>query len=430
MMYTSVVTLTNLGQYDGSPELRLGSDGMFYGAEPRGGALGHGSLYKTSIDGAITLFPFDGTNGDLPGGLPVEAPDGKFYGVAGSGGTFGAGTVYCLETNGNLKAIYSFDGTNGGNPSGLLMRTNGELYGMTYAGGVGYDGTPYSGAGVFFKVTTNGQFTLIANFTETNVYPVGPFEGSDGNFYGYTIFGGLYQYGTIFRVTPDGEVSTLVTFDGTNGASPRPLLLGSDGAFYGCTGGSTAFKLTTNGDFTILHTFSPQTGFASWGALVEVTNGLFYGTTHSGGLNGAGTIFQLSTNGDYTVLLNFDSTWSGDSFPLNGLAKGPDGNYYGITSQPRREIYCLRPVAAPPFQTTVLNGQINFSWNSWGGLTYQLGYKTNLNDPNWTFLSGSAADTNSVGSYSEQIDPTAPRFYSLRIHIRENWWGQPALTFP
>lgn len=442
LMYTTVVPLADLGQIDIVPELRLGSDGMLYGAVPHGGAFGHGSLYKTSIDGAITFIPFDGTNGDLPGGLPVEAPDGKFYGAASGGGSMGGGTVYCLETNGNLKAIYSFDMTNGGNPGGLLMRTNGELYGMTVAGGIGYDGTPYSGAGVFFKLTTNGQFTLIANFTETNAYPFGPYEGGDGNFYGYTGRGGLYQYGTIFRMTPDGQISTLVTFDGTNGAYPRRLTLGSDGAFYGCTGGtnssiatntsSKAFRLTTNGDFTILHTFSSGTGVSPFGGLLEVSNGLFYGTTYIGGLNGPGTVFQLTTNGDYSVLLNFDSRWSKNSFPETGLTKGPDGNFYGITSQPRREIFCLRPLEAPVFQTTVQNGQINFNWNAWGGLSYELLYKTNLNDSftYFSYLGGTLSDTNIVGTYSEPVDPTAPRFYFLRINIRENWWGLPPLTGP
>jgi uncharacterized repeat protein (TIGR03803 family) len=439
MMYTTVVPLTDLGQFDIVPELTLGSDGLLYGAVPHSGAFGHGSLYKTSIDGVITFIPFDGTNGDSPG-VPVQAPDGKFYGAASTGGSMGAGTVYCLETNGNLKAIYSFDMTNGGNPSGLIMRTNGELYGMTLGGGSGYDGTPYSGAGVFFKMTTNGQFTLIANFTETNAYPFGPYEGSDGNFYGYTGRGGAYHYGTIFRMTPDGQMSTLVTFDGTNGAYVRRLTLGSDGAFYGCTGGtnppassdtsSKAFRLTTNGDFTILHTFSSGTGVSPFGALLEVTNGLFYGTTYYGGLNGSGTIFQLTTNGDYTVLLNFDSTWSKNSLPITGLTKGPDGNYYGITSHPRREIYCLRPVEAPALQYSVQDGQINFSWKAWGGLAYQLRCKTNLEDLYWLSVAGTLSDTNTVGSYSEPIDPNAPRSYTLRINIRENWWGLGPLPYP
>jgi hypothetical protein len=108
-------------------------------------------------------------------------------------------------------------------------------------------------------------------------------------------------------------------------------------------------------------------------------------------------------------------------------------NVGGCDGQPRQtnaEIYCVRPEEAPAFQAWAQNGQIDFNWNAWGGLAYQLRYKTNLNDPNWTYLNGSAAATNSVGAYSEPMDSTVPKFYTLRINIRENWWGLPPLTGP
>lgn len=440
MMYTTVAVLTNLGQFDVGGELKLGSDGLLYGSAYQG----QGSVYKTSIDGAVTFIPFDGTNGTYPG-MPLPAPDGKSYSVASRGGSLGAGTVYCLETNGNPKAIYSFDMTNGGNPIALLVRTNGELYGVTLFGGNGFNGTLESGNGVIFKLTTNGDFTRLASFSGTNnEFPNDIVEGTDGNFYGTCNSGGPYQNGSIFRVTPDGQLSTLATFDGTNGASPRGIISASDGALYGCTGfggpgfnglysgSGTVFRVSTNGDFTVLHEFNSTDGAEPMGHLLEVSNGVFYGVTYYGGLNGPGTIFQISTNGDFSVLLNFDSTWSKNSNPVTGLAKGPDGNFYGVTSLHRREIYCLRPVEAPVLQSSVQDGQMNFSWNAWGGLTYQLISKTNLNDPltYFSFVGGSSSDTNTIGTYSEPIDPNTPRFYSLRIHIRENWWGQGALPYP
>jgi len=103
---------------------------------------------------------------------------------------------------------------------------------------------------------------------------------------------------------------------------------------------------------------------------------------------------------------------------------------HGQPRQTNAEIYCLRPVEAPACQAWAQNGQIDFNWNAWGGLAYQLRYKTNLNDPSWTYLSGSVSATNSVGAYSEPMDPTVPKFYTLRINIRENWWGLPPLTGP
>lgn len=76
-------------------------------------------------------------------------------------------------------------------------------------------------------------------------------EGSDGNFYGTTYYGGKYGQGTVYRVGPDGSRNTIFSFNGSNGAYPRASLLQtSDGNFYGTTsedgdgGGGTVFKLT------------------------------------------------------------------------------------------------------------------------------------------------------------------------------------------
>jgi uncharacterized repeat protein (TIGR03803 family) len=75
--------------------------------------------------------------------------------------------------------------------------------------------------------------------------------GNDGNFYGLTGGGGGNDDGTIFRITTNGVLTTLVSFNGTNGGGACGVLtLGNDGNFYGTTfeGGSsnlgTVFKLT------------------------------------------------------------------------------------------------------------------------------------------------------------------------------------------
>jgi uncharacterized repeat protein (TIGR03803 family) len=95
--------------------------------------------------------------------------------------------------------------------------------------------------------------------------------GNDGNFYG-TTYGGGNGYGTVFRLTISGTLTTLVSFNSSNGANPRAgLTLGNDGSFYGTTeyGGSewpaecygTVFKVTTNGTLTTLVAFS-ETGYS------------------------------------------------------------------------------------------------------------------------------------------------------------------------
>jgi uncharacterized repeat protein (TIGR03803 family) len=102
-----------------------------------------------------------------------------------------------------------------------------------------------------------------------NPYPQGAnpestlFLASDGNFYGTTYQGGFSNDGTIFKLTPEGVLTTLITFNGTNGANPfAELIQGSDGNFYGTTlyGGSsndgTVFQLTPGGTFTTLVNFN------------------------------------------------------------------------------------------------------------------------------------------------------------------------------
>jgi uncharacterized repeat protein (TIGR03803 family) len=61
-------------------------------------------------------------------------------------------------------------------------------------------------------------------------------EGPDGHLYGATIYGGDFGLGTVFRMTTNGVVSTLVSLDGSTGAFPvSGITLGSDGHFYGVT---------------------------------------------------------------------------------------------------------------------------------------------------------------------------------------------------
>src|SRR5215468_6539156 len=75
-------------------------------------------------------------------------------------------------------------------------------------------------------------FSPIASFTGTNdTAPYGVLvQAADGSFYGTTMFGGENPnyspaygigYGTVFKVTPDGTLTTVASFNGTNGINPR-----------------------------------------------------------------------------------------------------------------------------------------------------------------------------------------------------------------
>src|SRR5262245_34631533 len=159
-------------------------------------------------------------------------------------------------------------------------------------------------------------------------------QGPDGNFYGTTAQGGPLGSGTVFRVTPAGALTTLVS-DQANPAAG--LVVGNDGLLYGMTaaGGSngfgTVFKLTTNGVLTNFAVFNGTNGRSPLAGLVLAGDGNFYGASQQGGTNGLGAVFRVSPGGVITSLVSLDGSSLG-AFGVAGLTLGPEGNLYGITS--------------------------------------------------------------------------------------------------
>ena len=133
-------------------------------------------------------------------------------------------------------------------------------------------------------------------------------QARGGNFYGVTTSAGgncSPNCGTVFKITPAGELTTLYTFCSQSGCADgnqpaAPLVQASDGNFYGTTelGGAnndgTIFKITPEGTLTTLHSFNGIDGAYPEGGLVQGLPGTFYGTTPSGGANNEGTIFRLT----------------------------------------------------------------------------------------------------------------------------------------
>lgn len=222
-----------------------------------------------------TLLSFNGTNGTRPDGTLVQGGDGNFYGVTQNGGLTnaqctngGCGTVFKITPTGALTTLYQFcsvgNCADGANPyGGLTKGTDGNFYGTTIYGGTNANGTTY-------KITPAGALTTLHSFSlfTDGAYPwAALIQASDGNFYGTTTAGGIHIMGTVFKMTPAGAVSTIYTFctqpSCTDGANPYAALVqGTDGALYGSTtqGGNNnyvgvLFKVTTSGSFTLLHTF-------------------------------------------------------------------------------------------------------------------------------------------------------------------------------
>ena len=323
--------------------LTLGKDGNFYGTTAAGNA-GVGTVFKVTTSGILTtLTVFNYTNGANPFAALTLGKDGDFYSTTFSGGINGYGgygTVFKVTTNGTLTTLVSFNGTNGASSSAALTLGNdGCFYGTTQNGGNGFTGWEFSGSGTVFRVTTNGKLTTLVNFDGANgIFPsAGLTLGCDGNLYGTTSEGGIYGYGTIFKVTNKGILTTLANLDGTNGAYlPAGLTLGKDGNLYGTTefGGSngfgTVFQVTTKGKLTTLANFNGINGAYPDANLTLASDGCFYGTTFGGGHDN-GNIFKVTTNGTLTALVNFNGI--NGSWPMAPLAIGKDGNFYGTTEE-------------------------------------------------------------------------------------------------
>ena len=205
---------------------------------------------------------------------------------------------------GTLTTLHSFDffGADGSEPIGTLVQgTGGDFYGTTIIGGTGCGG---QGCGTVFKITPSGTLTTLHAFDQTDGYEpyAGLVQGTDGNFYGTTMYGGANGDGVVFKMTPSGTVMRLYSFCSQSDCT--------DGSFYGTTengggvtgvcgseGCGTLFKITPSGTLTTLHEFKPSEGYFP-NALVQDTDGEFFGTAGGGGANclrfGCGTVFSLS----------------------------------------------------------------------------------------------------------------------------------------
>ncbi|HEV2383032.1 MAG TPA: choice-of-anchor tandem repeat GloVer-containing protein [Terriglobia bacterium] len=411
-------TLHNFDNEDGSEiegPLLEATDGDLYGTTYANGAYFGGTVYRITPDGAFTtIYNFcrqaNCADGSDPVGGLVQGTDGSFYGTTAGGGLYDAGTVFKITRSGTLTTLYTFDIGDGAGPAGLVQGVDGDFYGATFGGGNFSSGT-------LFKITPTGTLTTIYNFGSQDTDgsdPNGPLvQGADGYFYGTTFLGGSLGGGTVFSVTPGGNLTTFYSFCilCANGYEPyAPLIAATDGNFYGTTNASgmdqsgTVFRLTPSGTLTTVYNFCLQGGCQAVirpGWLVQGADGNLYGIASAGGAgrDTAGMLFKLTTAGTFTDLLRFDGK---DGASPGFLVQDTNGSFYGTTFQggtyDRGTVFRFSQGLAPFVEAQPTSGPVGTSVNILG---------SNLTGATSVSFNGTAA-TFTVSKSGTSIKTTVP----------------------
>ena len=347
---------TVLYSFKGAPDgseptagLSRDADGNFYGTTAQGGNTGGncgsngcGVVFKLDINGNETVvYRFSGgIDGASPSAItgvvfattPNCCDDRNLYGTTVKGGDLscvnalpagsGCGVLFKLDLDGNETVLHAFHGDSGGfRPGGVLVVDNElQIWGTT-AGGGGqgcYDPSRNInvGCGLAYVVVPTGGAGALHRF-----------NGTDGNQPNSLIFANVYDIygttssggtggcggagcGTVFKIQLNGPLTSLHSFNFTDGAGPRGgLALDAAGNLYGTTGSGgnsngdgVLFKIDASGNETVLHTFDGATdGRGSGSGVLQDGSGNLYGTAARGGEFDAGTVFKFTIPADFLL---------------------------------------------------------------------------------------------------------------------------------
>ena len=333
------------GATPASESLVIDGNGNLFGATTQGGVNGLGTIFEVvaGSDNITPLASFDQSvtgDSEFEGGNPgtkLVLYNGNLFGINQGGGANSAGTVFEIPASSNsdtITVLAAFNGTNGDDPNSLAVDASGNLFGTTYYGGPAT--ATNGGAGVIFEVPQGGtSITPLTSFSLTT--PGTQFLGNlivDGNDNLFATMAPDYQSGhgevgptTIFELPQGGTSITTVASFGNNISSvpfPTTLVEDANGNFFGTTetstnSGGTLFEVANgSGSISTLTTFG--TTVASGGdngdnpdALIQ-SNGNLFGTTQKGGFDGPsgeGTVFDLAAS-------TTTDTWTGAGKLKNG----------------------------------------------------------------------------------------------------------------
>ncbi len=363
----------SLGEYP-SGSMAVGPGGHLYGTTVEGGINDKGTAFKITTAGAfISLGSFDpATTGTRPYSRLINIGDGFLYGVTERNtGISGDpnGTLFKVDPNGGISVVFQLpgSGTTPKFPRALLQVETGAIRVLGSGGPAGFWKVPLDGG-------TRTSFELPSS--TVGAFPYSATLGSNGLIYGTTTgvsFVGTDPVlrGTIFRVSPDGS-NLEKLHDCAQGTGTTPtgaMVQATDGNFYGTmAAGGTAgkgcvFRLTPDGDYTVIHNFN---GLATpIGDLIQATDGFLYGTTQYGG-TGLGVVFRVNLSGALTVLHTFNG--NNGTRPVAGLTQAPDGNLYGVVAEGgaggKGAIFRIRLSLPPPNRAPVALDDIGVTTNT------------------------------------------------------------------
>lgn len=317
---------------------------------------------QTYTQSTLVSFPPNVRKGPIHPLAPVIDASGNLYGVANSGGTHGGGVVFKVTAAGKLSLFYNFGATSidASFPNSPLIRdASGNFYGESLHGGD-------FGFGTIFKITSAGKETVLYSFPTDGNGCTALVLDSAGNLYGVN----ANDFGSVFQLSPVAGYTTIYTFcsqaNCIDGEQPiSGLIIKADGNLYGTTGYGgdfnlgVVFELTPQGEYTVLHSFSGNPdGAAPFARLTQDSAGNLYGTTNLGGL-GFGTVFTISANGDESVLYSLCSlpNCADGSYPsVAPLVIDATGNLFGIATEGGKTMFSYGTIfeVAPNGTATVL----------------------------------------------------------------------------
>ena len=255
---------------------------------------------------------------------------------------------------GTYTTLYQFTGGSDGAvpPSSLAYDEKGDLYGVTETGGNACPKSPFPGCGTVYKISPSGQESTLVTFTGSNgENPKGPLTLVNHTLYGSAFAGGAHSYGVLFSVHADGSRFRLLhTFDGQDGYEPTgPLVSGPAGVFYGITVGGgpnmrrayagVLFELLPDGKYKQLHDFTGGADGGGPNTLLIDASGTLYGSTEYGESCPGERycgVVFQYVPSTATFTVLHQFTGTEGANPMLGSI-GPDGTLYGATQSTGRE---------------------------------------------------------------------------------------------